>query len=259
MANRHISFSQDDMAFIASPKPFMAAVSPLFFTHYGKTGAWAFDKNWIYRSDDLLYPSRWASVLALSHMRAPEIVQVISWNDFGESHNIAPLLGAEPGSGAWTRGMDHVAFREMTGYFARRWRDGAPEVADELVVWMWYRTHPKTLRASNDTVGAPDHASWALDLINALVLVPAGLENVELVVTNGPRDGKRSKHLEAGRSNAVTIPFHPGAVHFEIKSSVGTHMRHVAREISSSAEQYNFNMWSGAWRAKVHTAPTEAA
>ncbi|KLT42749.1 glycoside hydrolase [Cutaneotrichosporon oleaginosum] len=253
MGNRHISLSHDDMAYIASPKPFMASVSPLFFTHYGKTGEWAFDKNWIYRSDDLLYPSRWASILALSDARAPEIVQVISWNDYGESHNIAPVLGAEPGSSAWTRGMDHVAFREMTAYFARRWRDGEPEVADELVVWMWYRTHPKTLEASNDSVGRPDHANWALDLINAVVLVPAGLEDVELIVTNGPsgHGGKHAKHLSSGKSNAVTIPFQAGSVHFEVKSKLGTHMRHAAHEIYRKTEQYNFNMWSGAWRAKV--------
>jgi glucan endo-1,3-alpha-glucosidase len=252
MGNRHISLSREDMAFIASPKPFMAAVSPLFFTHYGKTGEWAFNKNWIYRSDDLLYPSRWSSILSLTKERAPEIVQVISWNDYGESHNIAPVLGAEPGSAAWTRNMDHVAFREMTGYFARRWRDGAPEVEDEIVVWMWYRTHPKSMHAGNYTVGRPDHANWALDLINALVLVPEGLKDVELVVSNPQgRSGRHSKGLSAGRSNAVQFPFQAGNVEFELKSSMGTHMRHMAHPIYGSVEHYNFNMWSGAWRAKV--------
>lgn len=160
MSNRHISLSPEDLQFIASDKPFMAAVSPLFFTHYGKTGQWAFDKNWIYRSDDLLYPSRWAEILALSDKRAPEIVQVISWNDFGESHNIAPVLGVEPGSEKWTAGMNHVAFREMTRYFAARWRDGAPETEDEIVVWMWYRTHPKSMTATDDAVGKPENANW---------------------------------------------------------------------------------------------------
>ncbi|GMK57757.1 hypothetical protein CspeluHIS016_0405910 [Cutaneotrichosporon spelunceum] len=259
MTNRHISLSTEDMAFIASDKPYMAAVSPLFFTHYGKTGEFAFDKNWIYRSDDLLYPSRWASILAMTAARAPEIVQVISWNDYGESHNIAPVLGAEPGSQSWTRGMDHVAFREMTGYFTRRWRDGAPEVEDEIVVWMWYRTHPKGVHAGNDTVGKPDHANWALDLINALILVPEGLEDVELFVTNGPRGhpSKKGKPLEAGRSNALNVPFLPGSVHFEIKSSIGTHMRHTAHEIHSTADTYNFNMWSGSWRSKVRRSKTK--
>lgn len=160
MSNRHIALSAEDLHFIDSDKPFMAAVSPLFFTHYGKEGEWAFDKNWIYRSDDMLYPSRWAEILALSDKRAPEIVQVISWNDYGESHNIAPVLGAEPGSQKWTAGMDHIAFREMTRYFTRRWRDGAPEVEDEIVVWLWYRIYPKHADASEDAVGKPDHANW---------------------------------------------------------------------------------------------------
>jgi hypothetical protein len=29
---------------IVQRKPYMASVSPLFFTHYGKTGDWAFNK-----------------------------------------------------------------------------------------------------------------------------------------------------------------------------------------------------------------------
>lgn len=41
-------------------------------------------RNWIYRSDDNLYASRWQQILDSSF--DPELVQIISWNDYGESH-----------------------------------------------------------------------------------------------------------------------------------------------------------------------------
>jgi glucan endo-1,3-alpha-glucosidase len=110
---------------------------------------------------------------------------VISWNDFGESHYIAPIRGAQPGSEAWTEGMEHEAFREMTRWFANRWRRGATsahagqgtadgsaefdvdgENRDEVRVWGWWRTHPSDVVASDDPVGRPTHAEWVSDLLH---------------------------------------------------------------------------------------------
>lgn len=150
----------NDLQFLTSDKPYMAAASPLYFAHYGKEGDWAFDKNYIYRSDDLLFPTRWGQIMSMAGRHSPEMVQVISWNDYGESHYIGPVMGAEPGSQGWTRNMPHGVFLEMTNYYAGRWRDGRPEVGNEIVVWMWYRTHPKDLKIKFDEIGRPEHADW---------------------------------------------------------------------------------------------------
>lgn len=112
------------------------------------------------RSDDLLYPTRWSNILSLPASHSPDIVQIISWNDYGESHNIAPVAGAQPGSEAWTDKMSHEAFREMTYYFIGRWRDRQPEVGGAMRFWMWYRTHPADMIAPGDRVGRPEHADW---------------------------------------------------------------------------------------------------
>lgn len=42
-------------------KPYMASVSPNFFTHYG---ADTYNKNWIYVSDEHLYAKRWENLIA---------------------------------------------------------------------------------------------------------------------------------------------------------------------------------------------------
>ncbi|KAI3124048.1 CAZyme family GH71 [Penicillium roqueforti] len=62
-------------------KPYMMAVSPWFFTNLP-----GYDKNWLWRGDDLWY-DRWVEVL----YNQPEFVQIISWNDYGESHYIGLL------------------------------------------------------------------------------------------------------------------------------------------------------------------------
>lgn len=113
------------------------------------------------RSDDLLLPSRFLSLLSLPNSRSPPIVQLISMNDYGESHNIFPVMGAQPGSDSWTTGMDHEGLRWISRYFLQRWRDGKGEVEgiDEVKFVLWYRTKPAVMEAE-DSVGRPRNADW---------------------------------------------------------------------------------------------------
>lgn len=100
----------------------MSSVSPWFYTHYGPE---SFNKNWIFRSDDWLYNTRWEKLVEAREK--VDIVQIISWNgrsvedmcmnviadniglliDYGESHYIGPIEGAQPNSNAWVDGFDH--------------------------------------------------------------------------------------------------------------------------------------------------------
>lgn len=36
-----------------------------------------------------------------------DIVEIVTWNDYGESHYIGPIKGAQPNSQAWVDGYDH--------------------------------------------------------------------------------------------------------------------------------------------------------
>lgn len=71
-------------------------------------------------SDENLYATRWEHLLALK----PDMVQIISWNDFGESHYIGPVEGSQPGSESWTDGMDHAGWLELTAHFVARFKSG---------------------------------------------------------------------------------------------------------------------------------------
>lgn len=60
---------------------YMMPVSPWFYMNLPGYG-----KNWLWRGDDLWH-DRWQEVLSVR----PEFVEIISWNDYSESHYIGPL------------------------------------------------------------------------------------------------------------------------------------------------------------------------
>ena len=80
----------------------MAAVAPWFFTHFG---ADTFNKNFIFDGDEHLWVSRWENVIA--NRDKVSLVEIVTWNDFGESHYIGPIHGAQPNSQAWVDGFEH--------------------------------------------------------------------------------------------------------------------------------------------------------
>ncbi|KAG6837624.1 hypothetical protein H0H93_006145 [Arthromyces matolae] len=133
-----------------SSKPtYMASVSPWFFTHYG---ADSFNKNFIYFSDEHLYAKRWESLI--QNRDQVDIVQVLTWNDYGESHYIGPIKGAQPNSQGWVDGLEHTGWLDLTSYYAAAFKTGTfPTIAKDKLV-MWSRTHP-TLATAPDPVGPP--------------------------------------------------------------------------------------------------------
>ena len=60
----------------------------------------------VFLSDLHLYARRWEALV--KDRDNVDIVQIVTWNDYGESHYIGPIKGAQPNSEAWTRGMDHT-------------------------------------------------------------------------------------------------------------------------------------------------------
>ncbi|KAJ7876077.1 glycoside hydrolase [Mycena olivaceomarginata] len=149
-------------------RTFMAAVSPWFFTHYGPD---SWNKNWIYRGDDWLFVRRWEQLIA--SRSEIDIVQVISWNDYGESHYICPTVrGTQPASHAWVDGFPHGAWLHLNGFFARAFKDGVYPPIEEDQVFMWGRPHP---RAADALEGVPRPRNWELtdDVFWVVVLCTA--------------------------------------------------------------------------------------
>ncbi|KAF4189633.1 hypothetical protein CNMCM7927_007317 [Aspergillus lentulus] len=116
-------------------KPYMMPVSPWFFTNLP-----GYKKNWLWRSDDLWY-DRWQQVWYFQ----PEFVEIISWNDFGESHYIGPLddtqysafkIGNAPYN--YVENMPHDGWRQLLPYVIDTYRNGHATFDTEVLV-TWYR------------------------------------------------------------------------------------------------------------------------
>ncbi|KAG8687688.1 hypothetical protein FRC08_011849 [Ceratobasidium sp. 394] len=149
-------------------KVYMSSVSPWFFTHYGPD---SFNKNWIFRSDDWLYNTRWDQLIQARN--GIDIVQIISWNDYGESHYIGPIQGAQPNSNAWVDGFDHQAWLQMTSYYATAFKTGKYPAITKDQVFLSARPHPAKADASNDPVGKPRDFELTEDNLWAVVFATA--------------------------------------------------------------------------------------
>ncbi|KAL3476673.1 glycosyl hydrolase family 71-domain-containing protein [Aspergillus californicus] len=64
-------------------KPYIIPIFPWFYTSLP-----AYDKNCLWRGDDMWF-HLWQQAISLD--RQPDFIQIISWNDYGESHYIGPL------------------------------------------------------------------------------------------------------------------------------------------------------------------------
>ena len=88
--------------------------------------------------------------------------------DYGESHYIGPIKGAQPNSEAWVNGFDHTAWLHLCGYFAHLFKyerripsePTADIVPNEDRVFVWARPHPRDAEAYADPVGRP--RGWEL-------------------------------------------------------------------------------------------------
>lgn len=89
----------------------------------------------------------------------PRYVQIISWNDYGESHHIGPLyshameaftVGKAPYNYANNR--PHDGWRQALRFWVDYYKTGKATVSQESHI-VWYRTSPSSACSEGDTVG----------------------------------------------------------------------------------------------------------
>ncbi|EAL85367.1 hypothetical protein KXW98_006258 [Aspergillus fumigatus] len=130
-------------------RPYIMPVSPWFYTNLP-----VFHKNWAWRGDDLWF-DRWQQVLEL----APEYVEIITWNDYGESHYIGPMHEDDLGIFAvgdapfnYAEGMPHDGWREFLPYVIDLYKSGGRNASfDQEGVVSWFRLNPGSACLSGKT------------------------------------------------------------------------------------------------------------
>ena len=139
-------------------KVWMAGISPWFFKRLSS------DTNWLHAQDSNIYIDRWVELLKLK----PNYIEVISWNDYGESHYIGPADTTpeselmQPDRPDYYGNLDHSGFLKMSAIFIKTFKAGETNVtvsSDEEDVFFFYRPQPVKNMPSNESY--PDNA-WPL-------------------------------------------------------------------------------------------------
>lgn len=164
-------------------------VSPWSFTNYHANGV---DKEWIFKSDDLLV-TRWNQMLQFA-TSAPgahiDLVELYSWNDYGESNYINDISKALPnefsgGDDAWSIGFKHDGWRLLNVPFINAFKAYETSVSEsdidtELVVF-YHRPYPANLMCDGQTQPVLG-SSFVPDEVT---IVSALKSPVQLIVNSG--------------------------------------------------------------------------
>ncbi|KAH1638336.1 hypothetical protein KXX39_005662 [Aspergillus fumigatus] len=114
-----------------------------------------YGKNWLWRGDDLWH-DRWQEVLSVR----PEFVEIISWNDYSESHYIGPL---------------HEEKKAAEEPYIANDDDAKFSLAQEIVCWGVDYYKP----AFTDFRGEEFHTSYPADFRRDVL--PDGVEEVGFI------------------------------------------------------------------------------
>lgn len=219
-------------------KEYMAAISPAFFTHFPVNG---WNKNWIYRGDNWLYSKRWEDVIAMRDR--VKMVEILTWNDYGEASYIGPIDGALPsGSETWTNGYPHTAWLQLTKYYAQAFKTGSwPTIASDSIV-VWARPHPKAATASSDSIGRPSGWDRTDDNLYALVFAT---DSATVTLTAG----KNTQTYPVTQGvNKLKLASAPGSITAKLVrngQTVTSYDAGSAYTYTETPSTYNFNYFVG--------------
>ncbi|KAL2814464.1 glycoside hydrolase [Aspergillus granulosus] len=255
-------------------KLYIMPVSPWFYTNLPQ-----FNKNWVWRGDDLWY-ARWQQALNLDPQ--PDFMEIISWNNYGESHYIGPLHEDEVGTeilktaGApfdYVDEMPHDGWRVLLPFLIKQYKAGGGEQGknvdiEEEVLSVWYRLSPaKACENGNTTGNTEDLHQTLLDpgvVLEDKVFYSALLEDgadVSVVIggdigpgagwTNIPESGRGVYHGSSGmgdREGEVVVTLsRNGETFAEMRG------RNIELQKECPLNKTNWNAWVGVGNATVKT------
>lgn len=223
-----------------SKGPLEQSLTPPVSTHFGKDVAWS--KNWIFKSEDL-WTYRWYQMLQLG----PRYIEILSWNDYGESHYVGPYNQPhkDDGSSIWASGLVHTPMLDAAEPFIKAYKQSAPEpvvTSDKLVYW--YRPHLKSAACdATDNCGAkPTGAEFVEDV----VFVTAMSRNGATVVVQSGKETPYQYTVPKG-VHTFKVKMAPGVQQFLIETDAGRAAGAANVTVSDQCWNgiYNYNFHSG--------------
>uniref|UniRef100_A0A0W0FW30 Putative glycoside hydrolase family 71 protein n=1 Tax=Moniliophthora roreri TaxID=221103 RepID=A0A0W0FW30_MONRR len=253
---RLVTVDAGDQAYVSAlgGKGYIAPVSAWFFTHFGAEVPYS--KNWVFPGD-LLWYRRWLEILALQ----PTFIEIVTWNDYGESHYIGPLASkhTDDGGSKWVNDMPHIGWLEMSKPFIAAYKAGSNSVNDfiteEKLVY-WYRITPKDLDCSSTdtTMGQANNDSGnyfmgrpnGYETMNDEVFVVPLLRSPGTVQVNS--GGTLYTFNAPAGASAFSVPFKVGSQRFSLSRNGAEVMGTTSLKIIQNTcpcGLFNFNPYVG--------------
>ncbi|KAM0517042.1 hypothetical protein ACHAPE_005154 [Trichoderma viride] len=234
----NVTVAQNDAAYESwlNGKTYLAPVAPWFNTHFSS-------KNWVFPSGDLLF-TRWNEVL----QQGFPMVEIVTWNDYGESHYVGPLSSehSDDGSSHWANDMPHDGWLDLSKPYIAAYKNGDTNVANYITqdqVIYWYRRNLNSLNCdSTDSLGRPDGYQTLTDTVYVVTLLKtAGSITI--------KSGSNSQTFNAGAgANIFTVSAAAGQQIFTLTRNganvlSGTSLMDITNTCACGL--YNFNAYVG--------------
>ncbi|GAW09712.1 glycoside hydrolase family 71 protein [Lentinula edodes] len=231
--------TQDDHYYmdILGPDRYAATVSGWFFTHYNY-------KNFYLRGDAWLFLTRWEELISMRDQL--RFVEVLTWNDFGESHYLnsgPPTAGSQPYGTTWTNGYPHDAFFDLINYYIEAFKTGTYPAITSDTIYFWSRPHPAGINANNDGLSRPQGWDWASDVMWVAVFCSSTC-SVTLQVGSYSQD---FNNLSYG-VNKISLPLNAfGSVTVKMRKNGQEVINYTPSDFQYQGwtDQYNFNAYVG--------------
>lgn len=130
-------------------RTYMMGASPWFYTNLPQ-----WNKNWLWRGNDLWH-DRWQQIIELQ----PDLVEIITWNDYGESHYIGPIYseGVPTGADYVDEIHTHEGWLALLPEYIAAYKSGnatasaSAPTTDKATAW--YKTNPANAGNTGGTTG----------------------------------------------------------------------------------------------------------
>jgi glucan endo-1,3-alpha-glucosidase len=244
-------------SFLGTDKIYMMGISPWFYSNLPDLS-----KTWTWRGAGLWH-SRWTTAAQLQ----PQLIEIVTWNDFGESHYIGPIVPAEEytGSSAYVTGAPHDAWRLLLPAYISAYKNGnsssmAAFATEDLI----YAHKPNSAQTTSScspgaVVGnAPYQASVSAaavssDTIDVYVLLNSPADS--LSVTIGSSAAPQTFVPNAAGVNYFSVPFNGavGPVVYEVVRAGQSVIKFQGATISPDCNngQINFNAVTGSFSSSA--------
>ncbi|KAK5133810.1 hypothetical protein LTR08_007240 [Meristemomyces frigidus] len=228
--------------------PYIMAVSPWQYKDLNDGNPL---DTWVAYSDTL-FPDRFKSLVSNDAIQ-PDIIELLTWNDFCESHYIRDLPSQDVTAtdyvelgdmGAYVWGQNHAPWRIVAKYYISWWKNGSPPAITMDQVVFWHRIHPKATECSGGSSTAVRNAAMPDDAVFAWALVS---ETSTISITVGSNQYWTFEADSTGPTMGM-VPF-PAYVSSDgvtpqvaiVRDGVNVHIGSSTQAISTSCDYQNFN------------------